>query len=142
MDMAKLKEAMAAKKEKKADPSEIVIIDEEKQPELVAKTIVEAANSVEVTQGPLKPLSGAVEPVVFEFIRNIKETKLRIPIVGASNSELFLAFPDINPNTLRFTVWSLRKKGYLEDSDIRRKPPKGTATPQVVWIATRSLEAV
>jgi len=146
MDMQKLREAMAAKKKKVELPQEptvgtAVVVEEKKTSEEVAKEIVTSAADSDILQEPLKPLSNK-EPEVFDFIKNIKQTHLHIPIIGSSNSELFLAFPDINPNTLRFTVWSLRKKGYLVDSGIKRKPPKGTSTPQVVWIAAKSLETV
>jgi hypothetical protein len=141
MDMAKLKAAMAEKKTKK--PAEGTSVVEEKKPaEEVAEEIVQSGATAEIVTTPLKLLQGKTETDVYEFIRSIKQTRHEIPIIGASNSELFLAFPNINANSLRFAVWSLRKKQYLTDSGIRRRPPKGTATPQVVWIAAQGAEVV
>ena len=58
-----------------------------------------------------------------------------IPLPGATTVEIAKAFPDINPNSLRYAVYNLRKLGVLVDSGNTRALTKGE-TPCVVWRAT------
>ncbi len=68
----------------------------------------------------------------------VKEPKFlpnsTIPLQGATTVEVAKAFPEVNSNTLRYTVWTLRKKKLLVDKGIKRNMEKGKVGV-VVWEA-------
>ena len=74
-----------------------------------------------------------LEEQVLEFVKVSKFLGTStVPLYGASTVEIAKAFPTLNSNTLRYTVWSLRKKGLLVDRGVARNVESGKV-PVVVW---------
>ena len=73
-----------------------------------------------------------LESAVYNFVQ---ATKLvgEVPIYGATTIETCQAFPNINSNTIRYAVWSLRRKNKLVDSGVRRSLEKGKLN-LTVWV--------
>ncbi len=75
-----------------------------------------------------------LEMQVLAFIKSTKLIGGSIPLEGATNPEIAMAFPNANSNTLRYTVYSLRKKKLLVDKGLTRHIQKGKSGC-VVWFA-------
>ena len=85
------------------------------------------------TKSKVKDLS-ELETQVLTFILATKVVGTGIPLYGATTVEVSQGFPNVKVSTLRYAVWSLRKKGLLEDRGIRRSLEKGKQG-LVVWQA-------
>jgi hypothetical protein len=98
-----------------------------------AKMRLQVAPRVEKSK--VKITLSELEQKVLDFIKSTKLVgSLDMPVFGATTVEVQQAFPEINGNTIRYTVWRLRVLQLVTDAGHRRSLEKGKQK-LVVWTA-------